>query len=217
MRSPILVCMVSLLFAVASAQVRAQEEGVEEQPVTVVEVQPDERIPEGKSAFYQGETDQAGHRFAVGGTDLTQPVAITVLTRNADDRVRVRVVKSDWDEPDRDETTGADKRVDFRFRTFDQFKLWVTADQPTEYQLVVWVGEPNLTAVPAIAVPASRFVEPAGDAATRKDAAGLAPVPTRAGAMSFSVMELGLLMALVLLGAAFLAYILMRRNARRGA
>ncbi len=213
MRSPILVCMVGLLLAVASAQVRAQEEAVEEQPVTVVEVKPDERIPEGKSAFYQGETDEAGHRFAVGDVDLTQPVAITVLTRNPDDRVRVRVVKTDWDAPDRDETSGADKRVDFRFRTFDQFKLWVTADQPTEYQLVVWVGEPELAGAPAIAVPASHFVEPAGSAATRNDATGVSPV----GAMSFSMLKVGLLLALVLLGAVFLVYILMRRNARRGA
>jgi len=208
--------MVSLLFAVASANTRAQEEDNAEPQFVQLDLKPDERMPPGKAAFMQGEADQLGHRFLVEGTELSQPISVSVLTQYPEDKVRVRVVKDDWDAPERDEETGANKRVEFTFRTFEGFKLWITAEKPTEYQLVVWIGDPVEAPLPSIAVPASKFVEGQSAAPKPGDDEPAANVGTQPGKISLSTLELGLIVTLLLLGGAFAAFLLMRRKRTDG-
>ena len=63
----------------------------EERSLMQIEVKPDERIPKGKSAFIHGETDAIGDKFLVEGIDVMQPVYVGVYTKNADDKIRVRI------------------------------------------------------------------------------------------------------------------------------
>ncbi|MCY7354273.1 MAG: hypothetical protein LH470_04200 [Lysobacter sp.] len=207
---------VALLFTALVPQLRAQDEEAEERPVMQLELKPDELMPPGQAAFMQGEADQLGHRFLVEGTALSQPISVAVLTQYPEDKVRVRVVKDDWDVPERDEETGADKKVELTFRTFDGFKLWITAEKPTDYQLVVWVGEPVEAPLPSIAVPASKFVEGQMAAPSRADAELAANVGEKPGKISLSRLELGLIVTLLLLGGAFAAFLLMRRKRTDG-
>lgn len=177
-----------------------------------LELGPDERISEGRAAFMQGEADATGHRFLVEGTQLDEPVAVSVFTEDPQQRVRVRIVKDRWDAPERDAVT-ADGRVDFRFRTYDGFKVWVTADETTPYQLAVWVGPEMKRAIPSAFTPASK----ARDAPSAKPAGEVTPPaavddsPAPAGSVSFSYLEIALAL-IVLLLVAVVAVVLLKRR-----
>ncbi len=184
----------------------AQDEAPSDAPIVYeMQLSPKPDFPNGEAVYLQGEADAAGQRYSLGGTELNQPILVSVLTQDPTDDVRVRIVKDDWDAPDRDASTAGAKRLDFGFRTFDGFKLLVTADQPTDYQLIVWVGAPMQIPAPALAEPASTFVESpsAGGAAS-------------ASGVSFSYLELILIGVLALAVLGFLAFLLTRRKPATG-
>ncbi|MEO6154428.1 MAG: hypothetical protein ABIP16_01715 [Thermomonas sp.] len=172
-----------------------------------VEVKPDARMPGGKSAFLQGETDGADQWFMVSVTDLTQPISVGVYTRDPNEKVRVRIVKDDWDKPEREADTSGSGKAEFYFRTFDNFKIGVDADTPTAYQLVVWVGDEPQIAPPDIAVPASEYVEPADALVGR-----VAGREGKGDGISLSYLEMGLLALLLIIVAGFVAVKLSRRT-----
>lgn len=192
----------------ASFDAHAQDES-EERVIYRIEPAADERIPEGKSSFLQGETDAEGTRFLVEGTGILQPIAVGVYTKNPDSKLRVRVVKDSFDKPERDAATDGEGRAEFKFRTFDSFKLWITADEPTEYQLVVWIGDEIALPIPSVAVPASEFREPAGGATP----AGASAPASAGGGVSLSYLELGLIATLLLVVVGFALFIVSRRKA----
>lgn len=188
-------------------QANAQDEAASETPdVYGLELSPKpDDFPNGNAVYVQAEADGKGQRYSVSGTELNQPILVSVLTQDPADNVRVRIVKDNWDAPDRDVATAGGKRTDLGFRTFDGFKIWVTADAPVDYQLIVWVGAPMDIPPPPMAEPASTFVEPES---AKGAAAG--------GGVSFSYLELVLagVLALVVLG--FGAFLLTRRKASNG-
>jgi len=203
----------STMFA-AALGAQAQDTGDEPAApeVYTLELAATDDFPNGETSYLQSTADSAGQRYALGGTELDQPILVSVLTRDASDNVRVRIVKDDWDAPDRDQTTSGAKRLDMGFRTFDGFRVWVTADTPTEYQLIVWVGAPMASEPPPIAEPASTFVEGqrSPDRNARDTGAGASVTPEgntdtagrRADGVSFSRLELmlGATIGLMLLG-----------------
>lgn len=158
-----------------------------------IELQPDARIHGGKSAFLQGTATPYGHQFQVQGTELDQPIAVGLYTRDPSHPLKLRVVKDSFKEPVREEQTDADGRIDLRFRTYDGFKLWVAAEQPTDYQLVVWVGDemPSAAPPPPAVVPASEYVEP--------PASAKAPVAGMDGGWSKREIAMAAVLGLVLL------------------
>lgn len=158
-----------------------------------IELQPDARIHGGKSAFLQGTATPYGHQFQVQGTELDQPIAVGLYTRDPSHPLKLRVVKDSFKEPVREEQTGADGRLDLHFRTYDGFKLWVAAEQPTDYQLVVWVGDeiPAAAPPPPAVVPASEYVEPLASAK--------APTAGTGGGWSKREMGMAAILGLVLL------------------
>lgn len=213
-KQPWLPLLAAVLLSCASGAGHAQDEAPEENTVYAIEVKPDDRIAEGRSAFLQGEADEAGQKFSLEGLYLDDPIVVSVFTQHPGETVRVRLVKDSWDKPERDEQTNDQQRADFRFRTFDGFKIWITADTPTAYQLVVTVGDKLPLPVPSIAVPADEYVEGHSSSAPAPEAAPAAP----AGAgVSFSYLELGLIAALLLVIVAFGAFLLMRRKSGPGA
>lgn len=186
----------------------AQDAAEDEAPQMYgLELSPKDAFPNGNAVYLQGEADAKGQRFQVPATELEQPILVSVLTKNATDKVRVRLVKDDWAAPDRDVTTEGAERLDLGFRTFDGFKIWVTADEPTPYQLIVWVGAPLDIAPPPMAEPASTFVE---------TDANKAATPASASGVSFSYLELILAAVLALVVIGFLAFLLMRRKGSNG-
>lgn len=158
-----------------------------------IELQPDARIHGGKSAFLQGTATPYGHQFQVQGTELDQPIAVGLYTRDPSHPLKLRVVKDSFKEPVREAQTDADGRIDLHFRTYDGFKLWVAAEQPTDYQLVVWVGDemPSAAPPPPAVVPASEYVEP--------PASAKAPVAGVGGGWSKREMAMAAVLGLVLL------------------
>lgn len=167
--------LAALLFA-ATLSAGAVGPAFADDPVRTIydiELQADARIHGGKSAFLQGTATPYGHQFQVQGTELDQPIAVGLYTRDPSHPLKLRVVKDSFKEPVREEQTDADGRIDLHFRTYDGFKLWVAAEQPTDYQLVVWMGDerPAAAPPPPAVVPASEYVEPPTSA--RAPAAGM--------------------------------------------
>lgn len=177
----------------------------EERSLMQIEVKPDERIPKGKSAFIHGETDAIGDKFLVEGIDVMQPVYVGVYTKNADDKIRVRIVKDNWDKAEREENTDSTGKAEFTFRTYDGFKIGIDAKEDTEYQIVVWVGDESSDDVPAIAVPASDYVE-------RQDKTN-PDGNSKSDEVSFSYLELGLIgLVFLLLVGSGVAFMLLRKK-----
>lgn len=190
------------LCLIAALPVAAQDEAADEQdrPVFRITPQPDDRVASGKAMFLQGKTDALGVRFVVDELDVMQPVTVALYTQSVEDDVRLQIVKDgSWEHPVREARTGSERIAEFDFRTFDSFNIRVDADNPTDYQLAVWVGDALPEEPPAIAVPASEYREPADSARGENAADG-----RRGGAISLSYLEIGLIVALLVVIGAFL-------------
>lgn len=203
---------IALLSCALTPQVRAQDEEAEKRPVMQVEVEPDSRMPGGKSAFLEGEADATDQWFMVQGTEVMQPISVGVYTRDPGDEVRVRIVKDDWDKAEREANTSGGGKAEFHFRTFDNFKIGVDAKTPTAYQLVVWVGDELQVAQPSIAVPASTYVESATNVNDVHPADSSATSREKPNGISLSYLEIGLLALLLAIIVGFAAVKLSRRK-----
>jgi hypothetical protein len=206
-RAGLLYLLLGSSFAIAQGD--AEQAEPEARSLMQIEVKPDERIPEGKSAFIKGGADKIGDKYLVEGIELTQPIHVGVFTKNAGEKVRVRIVKDDWEHAEREENTNDTGKAEFKFRTFDNFKIWVTADQETPYQLMVWIGDEINTNQPPVAVPASEYVEPKDGADTSHNNKA---EKTSSNGVSFSYLELGLIGAVILLVLGFVVILLRKKN-----
>ncbi len=216
--------MLSTILATAfCVQARAAAAEPPAPEVYPLELSATDDLPNGEATSLQSTADSVGQRYALGGTELDQPILVSVLTQDPSDNVRVRIVKDDWNAPDRDQATTGAKRLDFAFHTFDGFRVWVTADKPTDYQLIVWVGAPMASEPPPIAEPASTFVEgqrshdPKASDSQRAASSVAADgnegtAGRRADGVSFSRLELmlGAVIGLMLLG--LVVFLLVRRG-----
>lgn len=181
-----------LLFS-SSTAIAQDDAEPEERSLMQIEVKADDRIPEGKSAFIQGQADNLGDKYLVEGIEATQPIHVGVFTQDTKDNVRVRIIKDDWEKAEQEKSTNGTSKAEFKFRTFDNFKIWVTADEETPYQLMVWIGDELEVSQPSIAVPASEYVEPKDNGTSNKNNAN------PSGGVSFSYLELGLIGVVLLL------------------
>ena len=198
-------CLACILHGAVAQDAATTEDGP---TLYGVELEPKAEFPDGKAQYLEARASAIGQQYKVDGTDLDQPILVSVLTRDPADVVRVRLAKVSFDEPDRDEVTTGATRLDFGFRTFDGFKIWATADKPTDYQLIVWVGDPIPEALPSVAVPASKYVEPT--AAPGSPMAG--PGSPAASGVTFSKLELALGGALLLMILGALVFFLRRKS-----
>lgn len=163
----------------------------DQRSIMLIEVKPDERTPHGKSAFIHGETDAIGDKFLVEGLDVMQPVYVGVYTKNASDKIHVRLAKDDLDKVEQEGNTEGTGKAEFKFRTHESFKIGIDAKEDTEYQIMVWVGDEMALEQPPVAVPASQYVEPENKISADGKSADV----------SFSYLELGLIgFVVVLLG-----------------
>ena len=180
-----------------------------ERTIFPIELKQDARLPGGNSAFLQGKTNAYGHQFSVAGTQLQQPIAVGVYTAHPEQALKLRVTKGSFDDPLRELETDANGRIDLKFRTYDGFKLWVTSSQPSDYQLVVWVGnELKLTPPPAVVTEAEYEAGPA-------TANGMEPTLGAAQPRSgLTSLQMGLIAGGVLVVLAGLFFFSRRKQAR---
>lgn len=205
------VIFLALLATTPLLTATAQDNSEEGPSVYPVELKEDSQLEGGESAFLQGEADIDGHRFTVPESQVLQPISVWAFSKDPTKTVRLRVVKDSWEQPERDIDTGNPRGIaEVHFRTYDGFKLWVTAEEPTSYVLIVWKGEEIELPIAPLAMPMSQYRE--SNAAANAD--GALPASEAAGKKGFalSYLEAALAVLLLLLGAGFTAYVLMRRK-----
>ncbi|MEO8160736.1 MAG: hypothetical protein ABI588_04895 [Arenimonas sp.] len=183
----------------------AQAQDAPERTIFDIQLKEDARLAGGKSAFLEGQTNPYGQQFQVLGTQLQQPIAVGLYTPDPSRPLKLRITKGSFDEPLRELETGADGRIDLKFRTYDGFKLWVTATEPSDYQLVVWVGNEMAVHPPRVVIPASEYA-----AAAAGSTAGMGGLLAGRSRLEIG-MGIALLLVVVVLGFVFLSR---RKNSR---
>lgn len=161
-----------------------------ERPLYEIAMKENPDFPDGKVGMVQNTVDSVGDRYQFKDTGIMQPVGVSVFTKNPTDSARVRVVKTDWSKPERDVVT-SNGRADFKFRTYDGFRLWITADSPMPYQLVVWIGDEIKLSLPPITTPMSvykqRHPEVAESVAGNAIGTNASPSTWLAGLLGFGI------------------------------
>lgn len=125
-----------------------------------LEPKPMEGLRSGKAVVVKGKAGPGGHRFVVEGVTAMMPVTVLLRPVNRGEDVRVRISKYGWNQPLREEGTDGDIAT-VKFRTEGEFQATVLADTPTDYRLLVWVGEESKPPMRPVVVKASEF-EPDG-------------------------------------------------------
>jgi len=118
--------------------------------VTVLKPEAVEGLEQSKMAGERNTTAADPRRYSIQDLDIMQPVAVRVEAEDPARPIRIEVVKGEWDQVYRDQTTGADGAAEVRFRTQGACGLKVTS--PTGagagYRLALWVGD-EIKTVPA--------------------------------------------------------------------
>lgn len=104
-------------------------------------------LEQGTASLVEGTATPAGDRFFVEHLSIIQPVAVTVITRDPADDVKLALSKYRFDEADRTASTAGSGKAQIKLRTQGEMKIVVTAAKPTKYQLAVWAG-PEIKPVP---------------------------------------------------------------------
>lgn len=189
----------------------ARAQDVPERAIFDIELKEDARLAGGKSAFLEGQTNPYGQQFQVLETQLQQPIAVGLYTPDPNHPLKLRIAKGTLDEPIREMETDAEGRIDLKFRTHEGFKLWVTAAEPSDYQLVVWVGNELPVQPPQVVISTTAY-----EAAIASGESGSGDAaPTRLSGFGLSRLEMGLglalLLVVVLVGFVFMSR---RKNVR---
>jgi len=159
-------------------------------------------LENGRIAYVEARTGLQEQRYVVTNLQVTQPVRVTLKAVDPGDELELRVVKTNWSEPQREVATGDTGRVQVTFRTQGEFGLAVAgADAGKPYRLVVWVGDEVRRPMRSVVVPKSQWSE--GDTLGGKAA------PTAAPGSSWALwLGLGLLAII----AALLAVLVLRKK-----
>jgi hypothetical protein len=146
--------------------------------ITKVELKAVPELKSGRASAWEGTAGPQGDRYAIADTNLLQPVRVMVFAKDPAQKVRLQVTKDDLKHAFREGTTNEKGFVDFHFRTYDGFKLVVSADSPTPYQLGIWVGD-EVMAAPPMTVPASTYHESKASATNAATTGNAASAPVR--------------------------------------
>jgi hypothetical protein len=117
-------------------------------------------VPGGKIAVVAGKATSKPYRFFLDNLNMLIPVSVVLIPETPGERVDIAIGKDGRQAPDRADDTRKGP-VNFRFRTQGEFQIAVTAvDKPTDYRLVIWVGEEVKPDFAPIVVKRSEFREP---------------------------------------------------------
>ncbi len=129
-------------------------------PIDELALQPDPDLG-GRSGIFTGTTDETGQRYYVMKIDVMSPVSINVLADDPAKPVDVSLHRTVWDRPDEQSRTDAQGNYAFTGRIDDFVGIWLKAEEPSDYHLLVWVGDPVPVEVPPVIYNAGKPVEPA--------------------------------------------------------
>ncbi len=121
-----------------------------------LEPKPMEGLRAGRAVVVKGKAGPEGHRFLVEGVTALMPVTVLLRPVERGGEVRVQVSKYAWNQPLREGGTDGDI-LSLKFRTEGEFQATVLADEPTEYRLLVWVGDEVKPELRPVVVKASEY------------------------------------------------------------
>jgi hypothetical protein len=100
-------------------------------------------VPVGQAGGARRTTGPQGDRIVVENMSILRPVAVAIVADDASRAVVVSLVKGNWNEPERSQTTDSQGVALMRLRTEGNFGIHVRpADGgPVRYSLVVWAGD----------------------------------------------------------------------------
>lgn len=130
----------------------ATKKTAREPQATPLEFKKIERVKNGKFAYVTGTSAADGTRYVASNLIVTQPIIVTLKADNPKDKIRLLVTKSEWNKADREASTGADGRVQVKFRTQGDFGL-VVSGSGKPYRMAVWVGDEVKRPMPPAIVP----------------------------------------------------------------
>jgi len=204
-------CVVALAVALAAAATLAAQ-GPPQAYKLYLKPQPG--LPSGKAIVIEGDTRPDGDRFFVEDLSILQPVAVTLLTKNAEDDITLTLLKDRWDEkPSRTASTKGTGQSTLKFRTMGEVKIVVAkSGESKRYHLIVWAGDAVEPEVPPAFIPMKEYLanpnpvpQPASAPGAPRAPAG-GPAPTQslpvlwiiAGALGLIVLLLVVLIVVML-------------------
>lgn len=152
--------LLTLALAVGcSVSARAQTSDAEKQAQAIIspkafriEFKKIPELPKGRISLAEGTAGPDGVKFVAEHLSILQPVVVTVLAKNADDDVQVRLSKYRYDQADRSGSTQGTGTYTTKLRTQGDLKVVVTAARPTPFQLVVWAGDELQPELPPVVI-----------------------------------------------------------------
>lgn len=164
-----------------------------------LELKPSSSLKVGKVALAEGMATSDPHHLFLENLEIMQPVAVTVLTKDASHDVKVQLAKYEWDKNfSKEGSTKGKTSLTFKTRTAGDLKILVSSPdaEPRPFQLVVWVGDVAKPVLPPVAVKKSAWKAPANMPAKAGGSAAPAVAATKPGGSS----NTGIIVAVVLVG-----------------
>ncbi len=147
---PFLVLTLALIFARAvPAPAQPLELQPGEAPVEELKLAPDAELG-GRSVLVRGTADETGMRYYAVKLDVMSPTVIRVFADDPALPVRVSLHRHLWDKSDAEGGTDAEGNYEFTGRLDDMIGIWLTAEEPADFHLLLWTGDPVPVEVPPI-------------------------------------------------------------------
>ncbi|PPB80788.1 hypothetical protein LV82_01520 [Albidovulum inexpectatum] len=139
--------LLAMLLMAGQAQADLLEAAETAAPMQRLELASDAELG-GRSVLVTGAADPTGQRYHVSKVDVMSPIVVKVLADDIEKPIEVSLHRVIWQSADAAGTTGPDGIFDFTGRIDDEFGIWLRADEPSAYHLLVWIGDPVPVEVP---------------------------------------------------------------------
>ncbi len=146
---PLLIAMLALVGSIRHAAAQPLEVDEIKAPVEELALEPDTDLG-GRLAVVQGSADAEGRRYFAVKIHVMSPTVIAVFADDPAKPIQVSLHRSVWNRPDASGTTDAEGNYEFTGRLESTVGIWLKAEQPSDYHLMVWVGDPVPVEVPPI-------------------------------------------------------------------
>lgn len=137
----------AMLLSVGQPRADLLEASETDAPMQKLELAPDPELG-GQSVLVTGTADPIGQRYQVTKVDVMSPIVVKVLADDIAKPIQVSLHRVIWQAEDATGTTGPEGVFDFTGRIDDEFGIWLRADEPSAYHLLVWIGDPVPVEVP---------------------------------------------------------------------
>ncbi len=146
---PLLIAMLALVGGGQDATAQPLEIGEIEAPVEELALEPDTDLG-GRLAVVQGSADAEGRRYYAVDIRVMSPTVIAVFADDPAKPIEVSLHRTVWNRPEASGTTDAEGNYEFTGRLESTVGIWLKAEEPSDYHLMLWVGDPVPVEVPPI-------------------------------------------------------------------